>query len=538
MLPLRRRSGTPLARLRGAGVLIKQGDPFCLVRTLSEVEMVDPIEPRQVPGFLRLGLDPKTIVAAVVAELLARAPASLSRMMAALGSGSDCVVPMPMAWRARFAACGVRFRSDASRAELRRDARRVVLRAALHAATLTLRSRSTVQGPEAAVFVAVPPAAHGRGPSAEYTLVGWLRRRRIAGPIQDIYLHIAGKPARRIAPGVYRTPHALPRLPSRFRRFVFLVRAGLLVLRIAALTFGRRPILGYVAAQAVQALYVRMLPRGAVASTYLFNNSGWFIRPLWSHVAERHGARQALYYYSTNGEPFLYGKGRSIGRLYGIATMRWPNVLVWDRDQREYLQSLNPGLHVEEVGPVDFTDSGEAVPHLGDGPVVAVFDVTPMRPTLHTDLGYAEPAYYSEELVTAFLAHVVTAATEHGFRVAWKGKRAVDKRFVSTRFVRARERALGSETIRVPPGISARRLIENIDAVVSIPFTSTAIVAARAGKPSIYYDASGNIDHQRTHGIPLLQSRSSLDGFFSSCAERVGRDTGSIYRASSLSTDW
>ena len=68
----------------------------------------------------------------------------------------------------------------------------------------------------------------------------------------------------------------------------------------------------------------------------------------------------------------------------------------------------------------------------------------------------------------------------------------------------------------VDTNISAARLIEYCDAVISMPFTSTAIIGKELGKPSIYYDAFGMIKQQKYHGIPVLKTKNDLKSWYNS----------------------
>lgn len=64
----------------------------------------------------------------------------------------------------------------------------------------------------------------------------------------------------------------------------------------------------------------------------------------------------------------------------------------------------------------------------------------------------------------------------------------------------------------VDPDISAIKVIEKCTAVISMPFTSTAIIARDMGKPSIYYDPDGIIlkDDPGSHGIPIITGINEL----------------------------
>jgi polysaccharide biosynthesis PFTS motif protein len=66
--------------------------------------------------------------------------------------------------------------------------------------------------------------------------------------------------------------------------------------------------------------------------------------------------------------------------------------------------------------------------------------------------------------------------------------------------------------ISIEPSISAMRVIENCQAVISSPFTSTAILGKSLGKPSIFYDPMGVIqkDDRGGHGIPIINGQEEL----------------------------
>ena len=63
------------------------------------------------------------------------------------------------------------------------------------------------------------------------------------------------------------------------------------------------------------------------------------------------------------------------------------------------------------------------------------------------------------------------------------------------------------------PDIRAEQLIENCQAVISMPFTSTAIIARELGKPSIYYFPNDLIqkDDRAAHGIPIIIGQIELE---------------------------
>lgn len=69
-----------------------------------------------------------------------------------------------------------------------------------------------------------------------------------------------------------------------------------------------------------------------------------------------------------------------------------------------------------------------------------------------------------------------------------------------------------SHFIFIDPGIAATKVVGNCIAVISMPFTSTALLGRESGRPSIYYDPHGLLqkDDPAAHGIEILQGQEEL----------------------------
>ena len=69
-----------------------------------------------------------------------------------------------------------------------------------------------------------------------------------------------------------------------------------------------------------------------------------------------------------------------------------------------------------------------------------------------------------------------------------------------------------SHFISIDPGISPSIVIGDCIAVISMPFTSTALFGRELGKPSIYYDPHSLLhkNDPAAHGIEILQGQEEL----------------------------
>ena len=99
----------------------------------------------------------------------------------------------------------------------------------------------------------------------------------------------------------------------------------------------------------------------------------------------------------------------------------------------------------------------------------------------------------------------------------WKQKRKIGKAAHPRyrRFIKTYNNE--QNVIAIDPDTSACRVIAACTAVISMPFTSTALIAKEVGKPSIYYDPSKQIkkDDRAAHGIKIVCGPEELSNWIS-----------------------
>lgn len=120
--------------------------------------------------------------------------------------------------------------------------------------------------------------------------------------------------------------------------------------------------------------------------------------------------------------------------------------------------------------------------------------------------------YYTPENCLRFLRDIESVARTLGMGVLWKRKREIG-RLAHVRYrSEAKSIAASEAVLPVDPQTAAYRVIECATVVVSMPFTSTALIARHLGKPSCYYDVTGALhrDDIGTHGVTLIQGRDEL----------------------------
>lgn len=268
--------------------------------------------------------------------------------------------------------------------------------------------------------------------------------------------------------------------------------------------------------EASGAAIVREQDPKLLAREYLFHNSSWIYRPLWTYEAERHGSHVTFYFYSSNCESFKRPDGYGI-QAYSWQAMSWPHYLVWNRPQGEFVRrAVGENARVSVVGPIWFATSAREIPAL-PARCVAVFDVQPHRSSRFQVLGLASE-YYAADTAIQFLRDIHQVASERAINTVFKRKRDIGSA-IHPRYRTLVRRLMASENfLHVDSDVAAQRLIEGSVAVISMPFTSTAHLGRQAGRPSIFYDPCCEVerDDRAAHGIPIVSGIGELRVWFDS----------------------
>jgi polysaccharide biosynthesis PFTS motif protein len=256
---------------------------------------------------------------------------------------------------------------------------------------------------------------------------------------------------------------------------------------------------------------VRQLDRNKLARQYLFNNSSWIVRPLWTYELEDHDQRVAMVFYSVNTQAMQLRDGIRRPEYPGYALMNWPTYMVWDEDQAQFIRAMgHERARILTVGPIPFTDNAKRLPEL-KGRIAAVFDVTAQRPASLAARGvFAD--YYSAETGIAFLKEVQVALARIGVTMLLKPKRD-NPRLTSRKYLAALDELGKCPNVVILDGdIAAGRIIQRADVCVSLPFTSTGVYAHLVGKPSVYFDPTGQLEpiKRQELRVSLLQDSESL----------------------------
>jgi len=249
------------------------------------------------------------------------------------------------------------------------------------------------------------------------------------------------------------------------------------------------------------------------AVDYLFHNSG-ARKPLWLYEIESKGATTTFYFYSTNCDWFMKKKTYQPTPAF-YRNMQWKRYFVWDKEQLNFL--VRSGIDYRSaniVGPIWFSDSSKKMPKVPKKNIF-IFDIPIYRQSVYAILG-APVDYYLPKNVKKFFSDIKEVSKNLGFTVVYKSKRVFQKKFSKDlhhglyKFISNQIR--NGEAISIFGNISAIKAIKKSALNISIPFTSTAIMAKNLHKPSWYYDPTGTIEKKdrNARGVPIISGKDEL----------------------------
>ena len=261
-------------------------------------------------------------------------------------------------------------------------------------------------------------------------------------------------------------------------------------------------------ARLVKATNAKELPK-----RYMFHNSGFFFRPLWTYLAERKGSKIIHYYYSTS-DLWIQTKKGDMNRYNPYQIMTWPTYWVWDQYQLSFLKKyLDYPFDFKIVGPTWFSSSSLSsltkLPKKG----IAIFDIEPFRDSYQYKIWYPVN-FYGYTLSKQFFNDLNEIALKHKIHLFIKRKRN-NKNSHKGYLKLLREFSKSPYMHYIEPNIAAKSLIEISHATITMPFSTPANIAFHLGKPTVYYDPiRKTVDNDpAARGIAIIRNKSELENW-------------------------
>ena len=168
-------------------------------------------------------------------------------------------------------------------------------------------------------------------------------------------------------------------------------------------------------------------------------------------------------------------------------------------------------------------DSNVPIPESAGNLKVAIFDVYGLRWSAMVAMGFPPTTlYYSLNNWILFIENLKEVATRYPEVTFFlKNKRKHRPDFVSdNKMNRVQKLISESRIVPVDHQVAAGRLIENSDAVISIPFSTPSFLAQSLGKPAIFFDPTGEVMPKRRQSVPVLGSIFELEAWLTDLLAR------------------
>jgi polysaccharide biosynthesis PFTS motif protein len=245
----------------------------------------------------------------------------------------------------------------------------------------------------------------------------------------------------------------------------------------------------------------------------VFNNSIGSIKPLWAVVLERNHVRVDYCFYACNAEPVDIEGNLPIDGFWAMAT--WENYYVVDEYQKNQLENqlmYKPSKIVFEAIPW-WTDTNSIIPSTNKK-TICLFD-TILHKNSFIPATINQYGWYKLEVAILYFETVLEVALTLDVNVYYKIKRIRGKNIRNQQhwdYIQKTLEVHKKNIILIDDKVSAERLIQSADIIVSKPVSTTGLIAKNLNKPSIFFDPTGKIHNSdpALRGIPVLGNKAEL----------------------------
>jgi polysaccharide biosynthesis PFTS motif protein len=263
------------------------------------------------------------------------------------------------------------------------------------------------------------------------------------------------------------------------------------------------------------ALRVNASDRQHLPDFIFFTESDGIIKPIWASAAEDRGSHVVVVFFSACDTPMLLDEASPSFEIYRCST--WREFWVVDETQHKLLES-KIGKGKAEIFVVGFpwrTDTKIGT-KLSSNKLIAIFDYENIE-GFYTFSTLNDVGYSGSDKEIKCLNDILEISLSFDVTIVHKPKRDISPEKRSQLYRDTLIRLEGTKSYaRISPDASPNQLIDMADYVISLPVTSTAMIAKNAGKNSIYYDPIGLLNPSDIcfRDVLLVQGRESLRKWF------------------------
>ena len=261
----------------------------------------------------------------------------------------------------------------------------------------------------------------------------------------------------------------------------------------------------------------RIKKRPGFNDFYLIPSNSGVVRPIWTYLHQFLGS-EFLYIqlsHAVDPNPFE-------GELLDLEVLNTWGITY----SPKVITTLNLNVFQKPI-PKGWTRIPEwslqtALPdtvEIGVNKYVSVFDIEPQKDWYGIST-LNEVGYDKVDVVSGFLQTILEEAFKANFVVLHKPKRNIGAARLAdyTKLLHKLIEEYPSHYILIPADVSPVQIISRSKGTISMPCTSTAIIAQDIGSPTVFFDCTNliNPSDQAAAGIKVLQDRHQLSSWITS----------------------
>lgn len=242
--------------------------------------------------------------------------------------------------------------------------------------------------------------------------------------------------------------------------------------------------------------FFKKLKKNSNFKLCLFNNSNLLFRPLWTYVNERNFENSVnLFFYSTNIIPLKQLiTGEKYYDTYGYSLLKWPSYTVWSLSHKKWLLKYLKDKKVKFIYTKSIPFAGKTLNYKKTKKTLTIFDVPPKRDIIYF-LSNNPYNIYTSEYCIGFLKDIINSIPKRKLKhinIIVKMKRIYKN--INPKYLNYLKQLSKTKNIKLISDISPEEIINKSDLIISIPFTSPAIISFRQKKNTLFYDPSGKLN--------------------------------------------
>jgi len=243
-----------------------------------------------------------------------------------------------------------------------------------------------------------------------------------------------------------------------------------------------------------------------------FNNPKIISKPSWTEYNESKKNNSVIFYfYSINMFPLIRKKVEKYPYVGGHFCSTWKIFWIWNVGQLNWLKSnVKSSFSHRFISPFSMEGSNINISSYSNKKIITIFDVPPKK--LFTISQLVNPYnHYSFNYCIKFLKDIIYNPAIKNNNIFLKIKR--DYSNIDLRYRSFLKKISEKKNVRIYyEEISATSLIKNSNLVISIPFTTPALIAKFFHKKSFYYDPYFPLKKSKFYpeGVEIVNSKKKL----------------------------